>query len=103
MTPLDAIADRGTAAIDLTDPQAQPHVRDLADALLTAMSDIAALRAMGRDGRRGIDVRVATKLAESKLLLHGLGPDVAPEVVVQFAMWGEHRRLRPRRRRQPAR
>lgn len=95
MTSLDAIARRGTDDIDLTDPASQPRVRDLADTLLASDADQAALRGLGRDPDVGIDVRVATKLAESKLLVTG-GPLDVGEIVVQCAMWGEQRRLRPR-------
>lgn len=95
MSSLDAIAARGTDDIDLTDPASQPRVRELADALLESDPDPAVLRALGRDPDVGIDVRVATKLAESKRLVTG-GPLDVGEIVVQCAMWGEQRRLRPR-------
>lgn len=95
MTSLDAIAARGINDIDLTHPASQPRVRALADALLGAGADVDTLRALGRDTELGIDVRVATKLAESRLLVAGLPSAVGP-VVVQCAMWGEYRRLRPR-------
>lgn len=92
---VDAIAASGTDDIDLTHPASQPRVRGLADALLDAGADVATLRAVGRDPARGIDVRVATKLAESRLAVTAAPLEVG-EVVVQFAMWGERRRLRPR-------
>lgn len=95
MTNLDTIAARGTDDIDLTHPASQPRVRELADALLEAGADTTALRALGRDHDAGVDVRVATKLAESKRLLTDQPPDVG-DVVVQCAMWGEQRRLQPR-------
>jgi hypothetical protein len=95
MTSLDAIAERGTDDIDLTHPASQPRVRALADALLESDADVAALRALGRDPDAGIDVRVATKLAESRRRVTAQQLGVG-EIVVQCAMWGEHRRLRPR-------
>ena len=95
MSSLDAIAERGTDDIDLTHPASQPRVRELADALLDADPDPAALRALGRDPDVGIDVRVATRLAESRRLVTE-GPLDVGEIVVQCAMWGEQRRLRPR-------
>jgi hypothetical protein len=91
---LDAIADRGSDDIDLTDPASQPRVRELADALLATGTGVTELRTLGRDVTVGTDVRVATKLAESRRALAS-ATDVG-EIVVQFAMWGEHRRLRPR-------
>ncbi len=95
MPTLQDIASRGASDIDLTDPANQPHVRELADELLAVGADVPALRALGRDPDAGIDVRVATKLAESKRLIAD-GRAAAGDVVVQYAMWGEHRRLRPR-------
>jgi len=95
MRSLDDIAARGTDDIDLTHPAGQPRVRELADALLDTGADTAALRELGRDPAAGIDVRVATKLAESRRLVTAGDLDVG-EIVVQCAMWGEHRRLRPR-------
>lgn len=92
---LDAIVARGRDDIDLTDPASQPQVRELADALLDAGADVQALRALGRDAAAGIDVRVATKLAESRLAVTAAPLDVGG-IVVQCAMWGEHRRLQPR-------
>ncbi|HEX6255240.1 MAG TPA: hypothetical protein VFZ70_05455 [Euzebyales bacterium] len=96
MTTLEDLASGGTDHIDLTDPANQPHVRDLADEMLATGADVEALRALGRDTSAGIDVRVATKLAESKTLLDEIALRTALDVVVQFAMWGEARRLRPR-------
>jgi hypothetical protein len=96
MTTLEDLATRGTDAIDLTDPANQPHVRELADDMLATGPDVDALRVLGRDVSAGIDVRVATKLAESRLLLDEIASQTALDVVVQFAMWGEARRLRPR-------
>lgn len=95
VSSLDAIAERGTDDIDLTHPASQPRVRELADALLDTGADTPTLRALGRDPDVGIDVRVATKLAESRRLVTDGAIDVG-EVVVQCAMWGEQRRLRPR-------
>lgn len=95
MTTLHEIAERGTSEIDLTHPASQPRIRELADALLATGEDTDALRALGRDLDVGIDVRVATKLAESKLLLERRPLDPT-DIVVQCAMWGEQRRLRPR-------
>jgi hypothetical protein len=96
MTTLEDLAGAGSDAIDLTDPANQPRVRDLADEMLATGPDVDALRVLGRDVSAGIDVRVATKLAESKLLLDEIASQTALDVVVQFAMWGEARRLRPR-------
>jgi hypothetical protein len=95
MRSLDAIAERGTDDIDLTHPASQPRVRELADALLDSGADTSMLRALGRDPDVGIDVRVATRLAESRRLVADGAIDVG-EIVVQCAMWGEQRRLRPR-------
>ncbi|CAN5916961.1 hypothetical protein BH23ACT10_BH23ACT10_23150 [soil metagenome] len=95
MTTLDEIAARGTSEIDLTHPASQPRIRELADALLDTDADMSALRALGRDPDIGIDVRVATKLAESKQLVTA-GEVGSGDIVVQWAMWGEQRRLRPR-------
>ena len=95
MSSLDAIAERGTDDIDLTHPASQPRVRELADALLRTDTDPADLRALGRNPDDGIDVRVATKLAESRRLVVNEALDVGM-IVVQCAMWGEQRRLRPR-------
>jgi hypothetical protein len=95
MSSLDAIAERGTDDIDLTHPASQPRVRELADALLRTDADPADLRALGRNPDVGIDVRVATKLAESRRLVVNEALDVGM-IVVQCAMWGEQRRLRPR-------
>ena len=92
---LHTIVARGNDDIDLTHPASQPRVRELADALLDAGAGIDALRTIGRDVGVGIDVRVATKLAESRRAVTDAPLDIG-EVVVQFAMWGEQRRLRPR-------
>lgn len=116
MPDLSSVIARGSDAVDLTDPDVLVRTRGLAEDLLAAGAERDDLRAVGRDQSVGIDVRVATKLAESRLLVGRLGhPVVAPDradgstpdaditssarplrLQVQFAMWGEHNRLRPR-------
>ncbi|MEE8603346.1 glycosyltransferase [Euzebya tangerina] len=99
MGRFDAVIAHGRDDLDLTDPAVQPAVRGLAEELLTLVEDedpTAAtdlLRTLGRSTEVPIDVRIATKLAESRRRLRAVGEI---EVAVQFAMWGEHRRLRPR-------
>ncbi len=93
--PLRALAARSADAVDLTDPSVLPRTRALADDLLAADADRDELRDLGRDADVGIDLRVATKLAESRLAVHDLPPGPL-RLQVQFAMWGEHNRLRER-------
>ena len=102
MPTLAEIARRGTDEVDLTDPVQQPRVRDLAEQLLEAGADREALRALGRDASAGIDVRVATKLAASRLELEEADLDGQLDLAVQFAMWGEGRRLLARTDTNPA-
>lgn len=95
MADLTHVTSRGSDDVDLTDPDVLVTTRELAGELLDADPDVDQLREVGRDPAVGIDVRVATKLAESRLAVDRLGDD-APSLQVQFAMWGEHNRLRPR-------
>lgn len=95
MSDLTHVTTRGSDDVDLTDPVALATTRGLAGELLDADPDVDQLRAVGRDPSVGIDVRVATKLAESRLAVDRLG-DAPVALQVQFAMWGEHNRLRPR-------
>lgn len=95
MTDLRTIIARGSDDVDLTDPAVLPRTRDLADALIDSAAELDELRALGRDPTVEIDVRVASLLAASRLQVLAIGP-AAPNVQVQFAMWGEHNRLRPR-------
>jgi hypothetical protein len=95
MADLTSILDRGSDDVDLTDPGVLATTRRIAEDLLAAGADRDDLRTVGRDVTAGIDVRAATKLAESRLAVDAL-PDEPRRVQVQFAMWGERNRLRPR-------
>ncbi len=95
MTQLDTIIARGSDAVDLTDPAVLPHTRALADEILATDPTRDDLRVIRADTSIGIDVRVAATLAASRMHLVAMG-DAAPRIQVQFAMWGEHNRLRPR-------
>ncbi|MBY5163555.1 glycosyltransferase [Salsipaludibacter albus] len=101
MPDLTTIAARSTDDVDLTDPTAVSQTRVIAEQLLDTGASRSVLQDLARDPDVGIDVRVATKLAESRRLVDAL-PDPLPRVQVQFAMWGEHRRLRPRAPDNPA-
>ena len=95
MSSLDDLAARGTDDLDLTDPANQAGVRGFADEMIAIAPDVEDLRAVARDDSVGIDVRVATKLAESRMAIADGAAD-GTSLVVQWAMWGEQRRLRPR-------
>lgn len=95
MADLRTIMSRGSDDVDLTDPAVLPRTRRLAEDLAATNASTARLREVGRDPAVGIDVRVAARLAESRRRVQALG-DAAPSIQVQFAMWGEHNRLRPR-------
>ena len=72
---------------DIGDPEQHRKVRDLADELLEGDESPARLDAP-------LEARVAEKLARSRRI----ACDVTWEgrLAIVFAMWGEHRRLRPR-------
>lgn len=95
MTDLDTIIDDATDDVDLTDPAVLPRTRELADAILATDPTPEDLGSIRRDASVGIDVRVAATLAASRQAVLAIG-DAAPRIQVQFAMWGEHNRLRPR-------
>lgn len=102
---LDEVVARGRLGVDLTDPAEHGRVRELADALVATDATCDDLTILGGDVVLPIDLRVATKLAASKRLVAARAVAAyaltAPSIVVQFAMWGEHRRLRPRSRDNP--
>jgi len=83
-----------TGEFDLGSREDHHRVRDIADALLTADVSEAALRAVGSDEDSVLDLRLATKLALSKMAINDSG--WAGRVGIVFAMWGERRRLMPR-------
>ena len=98
MTRLDDLIAAGDDAVDLTAPAAQPMVRDMAGELLGIFAAdggdaLTGLAEIGRSPEVPINVRVASRLATSKLRMASVS---ACDVGIQFAMWGEHRRLRPR-------
>ena len=84
----------GTGAFDLASPADHLRVRELADTILHARTSTEVLRALGSDANAPLDLRLAGKLALSKMALR----DVQWEgrMAIVFAMWGERRRLRPR-------
>ena len=69
------------------------RVRLIADTLLEAGADLEELTSLGNDESQNLDLRVATKLATSKLRMSRTAP--SQSVAVVMAMWGEQRRLRP--------
>lgn len=81
-----------TGEFDLASPSDQARVRKMADRLVD--TDETELRSIGSDADRGIDLRLATKLALSKKALQRSRWQGRIGIVI--AMWGEQRRLRPR-------
>ncbi len=93
MTDLGTAFDLSAPDYDIADRSHHARVRSIAEALLASGADGAELTALGDDPDRPLDVRVATRVAVSRLQV----ADVPPlKVAVVIAMWGEQRRLRPR-------
>ncbi|NIP98614.1 MAG: glycosyltransferase, partial [Akkermansiaceae bacterium] len=73
---------------DLTNPDDQVSVRELAEEILAEEPAAIAI-----DRESPIEARIAGLLAESRRWV--LGADSPLKVGVVFAMWGEQNRLRP--------
>lgn len=74
---------------DLTDSTHQESVRELAECILSAEPDQAAITS-----ESPIEARIAALLADSRRWLQNC--DQPLKVAVVFAMWGEQNRLRPK-------
>ena len=83
-----------TGEFDLGSREDHERVRDTADALLASHTSEGDLSEIGSDGDAPLDLRLATKLALSKMAMHDAG--WTGRVGIVFAMWGERRRLMPR-------
>ena len=90
--PLGLRLARARSDFDLTDPAQQTSVRELAEAILQAGPEAA--RATLDPASAPLEARMALLLADSRAWLAALQRRLRIGVV--FAMWGEHRRLRPR-------
>ncbi len=96
MTTLEQILNDSRPEYDIASPVDHQRVRSLADAMVEAALSVDELVALGNDTARNLDVRVAVKLAQSKLALEqAVASGWAGSVAVVMAMWGEQRRLRP--------
>lgn len=93
MTDVQTALDLSDAVYDIADRTHHERVRAIADALLAAVTTSDELVSLGNDDAQPLDVRVATRVAASRLrILDGVPPMT---VAVVIAMWGEQRRLRP--------
>lgn len=86
-----------TGSFDIASPEDQARVRRLADDILAAGPAASGPRP---SAAYPVDLAVARKLARSKAAVTDLG--WSGSLAVVFAMWGEHRRLRPRTADNPA-
>jgi len=80
-------------AYDIADRTHHQRVRAIADTLLAAGPTGDDLISLGNDESQPLDVRVATRVAASRLRITDGVPPLSVAVVI--AMWGEQRRLRP--------
>lgn len=90
VTTIEAV----TGEFDLGSREEHHRVRDIADTLLASGASESGLRDIGSDGDVALDLRLATKLALSKLAINDSA--WTGRVGIVFAMWGERRRLMPR-------
>ncbi len=89
---LSELAAGATDEFDLTDPDHQDRLEQLADTLLAEPgAEPAALRAAALDAP--LEFRMAAKLVESRRALLAAPPT---RLGIVFAMWGEQNRLTPR-------
>lgn len=79
---------------DIADPTDHQRVRELADVFVGRQATREELVEIATNPGLNLDLRVASKLATSKLNLSASG--WIGTVAVVIAMWGEQRRLRPR-------
>ncbi|MEM8956169.1 MAG: glycosyltransferase [Verrucomicrobiota bacterium] len=90
---IDELIENARANFDLTEAAHQDSVRELSERF-QAVEDTEGLR--GRLSLEGtpLEARMAGLLAESRRWL--AGNERPLRVAVVFAMWGEHRRMRPK-------
>ncbi len=93
MTDVQSALDLSAADYDIADRTHHARVRSIADALLSAGATADELVGLGSDDAQPLDVRVATRVAASRLRITDGVPSMTVAVVI--AMWGEQRRLRP--------
>lgn len=93
-TANDPTTPGATGGFDLASRDDQDRVRRLADTLLAEEASSESIRGIGADSNQPLDLRIASKLALSKRSVEHL--DWSGRIAIVFAMWGEHRRLRPR-------
>lgn len=93
MTDLATVHAASRPDYNIASAEDHERVRRLADLMLDAGASLGELAGLGNDDTNHLDIRVATKLAASKLRLAETTPSLS--VAVVMAMWGEQRRLRP--------
>ncbi len=93
MTDVRSALDLSAADYDIADRSHHKRVRSIADALLAAGTTSDELTRLGNDDSLPLDVRVATRVAASRMRITDGVPPLTVAVVI--AMWGEQRRLRP--------
>ena len=93
--PLSPDIGSTTGSFDIASPEDQERVRRMADELLASDPTPDSLLVAGREPGVLIDEALALTLARSKADLRDLGWE--GRLAVVFAMWGEQRRLLPRR------
>ncbi|MEM7147785.1 MAG: glycosyltransferase [Verrucomicrobiota bacterium] len=90
---IEALIEGARADFDLTEASHRESVRELAEAFLEG-GDTEGLRRRLGEGGVPLEARMAGLLAESRRWM--VGREEPLKVGVVFAMWGEHRRLRPK-------
>ena len=95
VTPFEPASAAATGEFDLASLDDHRRVRDLADSLLAAAPSLPALESLGAESARPLDLKIAAKLARSRAELAESAWTGSLGIV--FAMWGEQRRLMPRR------
>lgn len=92
---LALVIDNARHHFDLTDPEHQESVTNLAETFLDRPEPLEEVLQLAGAAEAPLEARMAALLAESRhWALENAG--CVLKVAVVFAMWGEHRRLKPR-------
>ncbi len=92
---LESLMGSAKESFDLTEPDHQTSVLNLADALLDDRNiKLDEVMAMSRQATSPLEFKIAAKLVSSRSFL--LRNDRPLKIGVVFAMWGEQNRLQPK-------
>ncbi len=92
---LDTLLAAARPAFEVTDPNHQADLLELADSLLTdPVISPETVQAAARQETAPLAFKIAAKLVQSRFFL--LHHDRLPKIGIVFAMWGEQNRLQPK-------